>query len=383
MNSRKTRDLPTPASPDEGHDLAASRERLRRRAPEGLDLELPADEFRHRARGERVDAHAGVHALEPGDLHRVLDPLERVGAHRAHPDESLGERHGVAAEQDAAGPGERLEPRRDVGRHPVHADLARLPGLVPHRDDDRTGVDPDADLQWQADVARHLVRAHADRLLHVERRIARHHRMIFQSERRTEARHDPVAAVADDDPLVPVHRVRHELDGRCEQAPRLLGIEVPDDLGGVRDVSEQDGGDLALGVRGCDPAREMLRGLDLGQDGPRGAERLAAGAAELLPGAQRGPATRAALVQIRAAVLAETRLRIVREPALPARVGPALRHRSALSQRHSFRADCGPNRMRAPSGPADARSDLRLARTADPAGRARRGRGAPPPRQAS
>ena len=201
----------------EGDDLAASGPRVRRRAAQRLDLELTADELRHRARGQRMDPHPGVHALELEDLHRLLDALEGVGAHRAHPDESLRERHGVAAEQDAAGPRERLEPRCDVGRYAVDADVAHLPRLVPHGDHDRAGIDSDAHLERQADVARHLVRAHADRLLHVEGRIARHHRVIFQRQRRTEARHDPVAPVADDDPLVVVDRIRHDLR-RSERA---------------------------------------------------------------------------------------------------------------------------------------------------------------------
>src|SRR5262245_16377375 len=64
----------------------------------------------------------------------------------------------------------------------------------------------------------------------------------------------------------------------------------------------------------------MLRGLELGQSGPRSSKWLAASAAELLPRADRCPTVRAALLQVRAALFAEMRSSVVPEPTLRARV---------------------------------------------------------------
>jgi hypothetical protein len=56
----------------------------------------------------------------------------------------------------------------------------------------------------------------------------------------------------------------------------FLGVQVSDHFGRVRDVREQDGRELAFGLRWRDPHGEMFRRPEVRQGGPDRPERLTA-----------------------------------------------------------------------------------------------------------
>ena len=78
-------------------------------------------------------------------------------------------------------------------------------------------------------------------------------RMILVSERCAKQCENTVASGLRDIAAITVYRFHHQLQHRVDYRPRLLGIEIADQLGRAFDVGEQRGNYLALAVDG--PAR--------------------------------------------------------------------------------------------------------------------------------
>src|SRR6187455_1023531 len=105
------------------------------------------------------------------------------------------------------------------------------------------------------------------RLLHLERRIARAHRVIFMGKRRTEQRHDAVAHDLIDGAFITMDGVDHMLKNGIEKLPCILRITVGQELHRTLDVSKKNRHELALAF---EPAfgtenllGEVLRSVEL------------------------------------------------------------------------------------------------------------------------
>ena len=70
--------------------------------------------------------------------------------------------------------------------------------------------------------------------------------MILVGERRAEQRHDAVAHHLVDRALVAMDGLHHPFEHRVEDAPRLFGIAVGEQLHGALEVGEEHGDLLAL-----------------------------------------------------------------------------------------------------------------------------------------
>ena len=104
-----------------------------------------------------------------------------------------------------------------------------------------------------------------DGRLHVERRVARPHGVIFVGEGRPEERHNPIAHHLVDRALVAVDGLHHPLQDGVEEPPRLLGIAVGEQLHRALQVGEEHRDLLPLafegGLRGEDLLGEVLGGV--------------------------------------------------------------------------------------------------------------------------
>ncbi len=114
--------------------------------------------------------------------------------------------------------------------------LARGEGRVRAVDDDLAGFDPDTRFQLE------IVHGVA----HRERRTHRALRVVLVRLRDAERRHDGIARELLHDPPVLRDARRDRLEELVHTAPHDLRISAGDEAGGVDDVDEQDGRELAL-----------------------------------------------------------------------------------------------------------------------------------------
>src|SRR5881397_1422752 len=129
-----------------------------------------------------------------------------------------------------------------------------------------------------SELSRHLERGRAGAL-----------GVILVGDRGAEERHDAIAGVLVDGPLVAVDAVREDPEEAIEEAMPFLGIDALGELHRARDVGEEDGDRLALALEralgGEDLLDEVARrvGARLG-GGRRRRQARAAGVAEPRPG---------------------------------------------------------------------------------------------------
>jgi hypothetical protein len=189
-------------------------------------------------------------------------PLHRDSTERLDLNVSLDESQRPDGSENRAGSRHLLEARSEVGRLPhgavVHAQV------VPDRPDDHLArVQTDTELEWDS-VAPPAVLAEARRrLLQLESRVARPNRVVLVAERGAEDRHDPVTHDLVHGALELVDGVHHDLEGRIEDRPCLLGIEVVEQLHRTFDVGKQYGDLLSFtlerALRREDPLCQMPR----------------------------------------------------------------------------------------------------------------------------
>ena len=194
----------------------------------------PRGGARARPRGRRTAPRAGAPGAsctrqQPvgGDrlgLALQLERLDRLGVDRVadEPERRL-------PDQDLAGLGRLLEPRRDVdgvaGGEPLLGsghDLAR--------------VDADAGLDAQL----------GQRVAHLDRRAARPKRIVLVHLRNAEHGHDRVADELLHRPAVRLDDALHALEVAGEQGAQRLGVGRLAERGRAGDVAEEDGDGLAL-----------------------------------------------------------------------------------------------------------------------------------------
>src|SRR5882672_6029942 len=200
----------------------------------------------------------------------------------------------------------RREPRRLLG----HADAARrrqllhaggepddvtLRGVVHTQvvadspDDDLARVEAHAHREIEPALAPHVFGERPEVARQLERGRAGALGVVLVGDRRAEERHDAVAGVLVDGPLVAVDAIREDPEEAIEEAMPLLGIDAFGELHRARDVGEEDGDGLALALEralgGEDLLDEVARrvGARLGS-GRRRRQTCAAVVAEPRPG---------------------------------------------------------------------------------------------------
>jgi hypothetical protein len=267
----------------DGDDLPLPAARLVERVPDLLDLGVASHEAREAPRARRLQARAGRgggHQLEGED--RLGQALDRHRPERPHLHEALREPQRLG--RQAGGPGRRelLHPGGEVRGLP-HRGVVHVQVAADGAHDHVARVEADADLDLDADGPARLLGVAPDRVVHPQRGIARPHRVILVGERRPEQGHDPVAHDLVDGTLVPVHRLHHPLEHGVEDASRLLGIAVGEQLHRALEVGEEHGHLLALTLqrraRGEDALRQVARRVGVG----RREARLAGGGADGRP----------------------------------------------------------------------------------------------------
>src|ERR1051326_2781834 len=111
--------------------------------------------------------------------------------------------------------------------HAVKAQVDEIFPLMPDGNNDRTGIDPDPDFEKYSELAPNLSGSSKRCLEHVERGVAGPDGVIFKSNRRPEARHDPIALLPAVSAIVP-NNVVHGVDGRFQNPASILRITVVD-----------------------------------------------------------------------------------------------------------------------------------------------------------
>jgi hypothetical protein len=189
-------------------------------------------------------------------------PLHRPRAERARQHVALDEAERLRRQQDRARHRHLLHASREVrrlsDRGVVHLQVA--PDGAHHH---LAGIEPHANVHGHTERAVHLLRVLTHALLHSQGGVARAHGVLLVRDRRAEERHDAVAHHLVDGALVVVYGLDHALQHRVEQAPRVLGIAIGQELHRALEVREQDRHVLAFALQRvlgrADPLGEMRR----------------------------------------------------------------------------------------------------------------------------
>jgi hypothetical protein len=109
-------------------------------------------------------------------------------------------------------------------------------------------IGPDPYLERRLAFASELLGVAAHVFLHPQRRVKRPQRMVLVGDRGAEQREDPIAGGLHNVAVIAMDRVDHELQGRIDNAARLLGVEVLHQLHRALDVGKQRRDRLALAI---------------------------------------------------------------------------------------------------------------------------------------
>jgi hypothetical protein len=230
---------------------------------EPRELVLAADEAGEATRPGALEAapdRAGTPQLEhahgnPSALEALLPSIEEV-------EEARGEARGLLGDRDPSRSRELLHPGREPDHVPlrgvVHAQVVADP---PH--DDLPGVEAHPHRELEAALASHFLGERAELAGQIQGGGTGALGVVLVGDRGAEERHDPVAGVLVDRPLVSVDAAGEDPEQAIEQAVPLLGIDALGQLHGAHHVGEEDGDQLALA-----PER-ALRREDLLDEMPR------------------------------------------------------------------------------------------------------------------
>jgi hypothetical protein len=267
-----------------------------------LHLPVASDEPNQSASRGHVQARTeGSHPSKLVDAQRLLHPPDLEVAEVGELEVPLDELRRLLGQVDGVGGRQVLHARCESDgvalRRVVHAQV--VPDLP---DDDLSGVDPHPHREAEPPLPLQLLRVPTELPAHVERCKAGALRVILVRDRRTEERHDSVARVLVDRPLVAVHAGRQDLKEAVQDPVPLLGIDLLGQIHRPLHVGEQNRDLLPLALESAlrpeDLVREVLgcvgAGVGLPREGPRRRPyRLPTPVAELLPGRILHPAGRA------------------------------------------------------------------------------------------
>jgi hypothetical protein len=145
----------------------------------------------------------------------------------------------------------------------VKAQVYEIFPLVLDGNNDRTRIDPDPDFKKHSELTPNFGGPNERCLLHVERRVAGSNRVIFKSNGRPEAGHDPVALFSANS-LIVVNDVVHSVDGRFQNPASVLRIAVINQRRRASDVGEKNGYNLPFTIlRASNLLHKVLRCLAL------------------------------------------------------------------------------------------------------------------------
>ncbi len=254
---------------DHAHQLALAALGGGQQLAEPTQLAVAAHEASERALGDALLGRAvGGQAEELVGGDRIALALDGEAAGGKEPHLAAHQARGGFGDQDLAGGGGLLEPRRHVGgvahRRVVHAQV-----VADRADHDEAGVESHAHLELGAAADAGVGAAVAQRTPDGDRRGHRPPRVVLVGQRRAEQRHEAVAEELVDRALVAVDLAHRQLEEAVEQRVHALG---PDPLGerrGVGDVAEQHGDLLALALQGRARGQDAL-GQVLGRIADRG-----------------------------------------------------------------------------------------------------------------
>ena len=211
-------------------------------------------------------AAAAARAHEPEQRRRLGHALERMRAALFGDKQSGDLALHPRRDQNRAGFGQRLHPRRDVGD--VAVNLARR---IHHR---RAGFEPDAGGERRLAGAGVLAVQLGQRALDRKRRARRALGIVLMRHRIAEQRHQPVAELLGDMAAHLRHRRRGGIEIGADQVAPLLGIKLRGNAGRTDQIAEhhREIAALACGIRrlpatgatGCGEARRWPARGDVG-----------------------------------------------------------------------------------------------------------------------
>src|SRR4030095_8425932 len=224
----------------------AARLRLTPSPLEQSRLARAADEAREAARPGALQA-----ALDPArtsqleHAHENACPLETVFAAVEEVEKTRCEARGLLGHSDAAWWRQLLHPGGepdDVSlRGVVHAQVVADP-----THDDLAGVQAHPHRELEPALAPHAFGERAELARQIQGGRTGALGMVLVGNRGAEERHDSVAGVLVDSPLVSVNAARKDPEQAIEQAMPFLGIDALSELHRTHDVGEEDGDQLAL-----------------------------------------------------------------------------------------------------------------------------------------
>src|SRR5262245_48198574 len=240
------------------HDARSTGLRLAQDPLEQSELALAADEAREAAQTRALEAapdlawspqlehpHGGARALET-----LLTTVEEV-------EEARRESRGLLGHTDPARGRQLLHPGGEADHVPlrgvVHAQV-----VADSPDDDLARVEAHADREIEPALAPHVFGERPEVARQLERGRACALGVVLVGDRGAKQRHDAVAGVLVDGPLVPVDAVREDPKEAIEEAMPFLGIDALGELHRVHDVGEEDGDQLALALERTLGSEDLL-----------------------------------------------------------------------------------------------------------------------------
>ena len=210
------------------------------------DLGLPPDKARQATRYRRLQAPTdGTGADQLEYLHWLRQSFHRDRSQGVDLYQTLDQPQGRRCLPDTARRGQLFHAGRQMrGLADSRVIHVQVVADGPHHHLPRVEAHPDAQLE--AVGAAHLVGIFAHGGLHGQGGIAGPQGVIFMGNRRPEERHDAIPQHLVHRALIAVHGVHHAVQGRVQELLGGLGVEVPDQLGGVFDIGEQHRHLLAL-----------------------------------------------------------------------------------------------------------------------------------------
>ena len=127
-------------------------------------------------------------------------------------------------------------------------------------DDDLARVGAHAHREVEPALAPHIVGEGPEIARHLERRRAGALGVVLVGDGGAEERHDAVAGVLVDGPLVAVDAVGENAEEAIEEAMPVLGVDALGELHRARDVREEHGDRLALALERAPGGKDLLGG---------------------------------------------------------------------------------------------------------------------------
>src|SRR5207247_1173962 len=227
-------------------DPRSTRLRLAQSPLEQSELALAADEAREAARPGTLEAAPDLaRASQLEHSHGNAGALETLFATVEEVVEARGEVPRLLGHSDAARWRQLLYPGGEPDDVPlrgvVHAQVVADP---PH--DDLAGVQAHPPRDLEPALARHVFGQRAELARQIEGGRTGALGVVLVGDRGAEERHDAVAGVLVDGPLVSVNAARKDPEQTIEQPMPFLWIDALRELHRAHDVGEEDGDQLAL-----------------------------------------------------------------------------------------------------------------------------------------